>query len=97
MINILESVKSYKIPNKTENKLNERQELLKQIDLLYRSPFEKSGRVKKGIPELSTKRLCMKLAHIPTKDLSFLVSMGKDMHNRNQSFAGYLLYSIKPQ
>lgn len=35
------------------------------------------------------------LSHIPTEDLFYLVSIAKDMQNRNQSFNKWLFYNLK--
>lgn len=35
------------------------------------------------------------LSHIPTEDLYYLLSIAKDMQNRNQSFNKWLFYNLK--
>lgn len=53
--------------------------------------FKKS---KKFIKEHSVKTICYFLSHIPTSDLYYISSVGKDMQNRNQNFSGYFISSL---
>lgn len=54
--------------------------------------FKKS---KLYIKEHPVKTICYFISHIPTKDLYFLLSVGKDMENRNQNFSRYLINQTK--
>lgn len=56
--------------------------------------FKKS---KAYYPKMQIVRFCMKIAHIPTKDLYYLVSVAKDMKNRKQNFNKWLFWSMKTQ
>ena len=56
------------------------------------SKFKKS---KEFIREYKPATLAYKLSHIKTKDLYYILSIGKDMVNRKENFGGWLLGSIK--
>lgn len=56
-----------------------------------RMTFKKS---KRFIKELPIKTFCYFLSVIPTDDLFFLESIGKDMDSRNQNFGGYLMANL---
>lgn len=53
--------------------------------------FKKS---KKFIKEHSVKTICYFLSHIPTADLYYLSSVGRDMQNRGQNFSSYFMSSL---
>lgn len=46
-------------------------------------------------PLMNIKLFCIKLAHIPTKDLYYIKSVGCDYKRRNGSFSKYLFGSLK--
>lgn len=76
---------------KSENKKinSERAEILCQI--LQEVNRERTGTWK----PLSGKLLAIRLSHIPTKDLFFLLSQGKDYKARKGSFGKFLFGSLK--
>lgn len=47
------------------------------------------------IKELPVKAICVKLAHIPTKDLYYIKSVCFDKFNRGENVGAYLLGSLK--
>lgn len=54
----------------------------------------KFRRSKEFIKTRDIKSFCFLLSHIKTKDLYYILSVGKDMENRDQNFSGYLLGNI---
>lgn len=66
-----------------ENKLADNQE--------NQTKFKKT---KLFIKEHSLKTICYFLAPIPTSSLDYIVSVAKDMQNRNQNFSGYLMGNL---
>lgn len=76
--------------------LNERSSYLKDIiDIIN------SERVGTPFPQILSnkqkKLFAIKLSHIPTEDLPYVISVGKDYKNRHGSFSKYLYGSIKPK
>jgi len=55
----------------------------------------KFKKTKQFIKEYDIKSFCFKISHIKTPDLYYVLSVGKDMENRNQNFSGYLMKSIQ--
>ena len=51
-------------------------------------------KTKQYIKEMDIKRFCVLISHIKTDDLYYLLSVAKDMNNRNQPFGAYLISSI---
>lgn len=49
---------------------------------------------KEHIKTRSVKSFCILLAHIPTKDLYYILSVAKDKSNRNENFSGWLFGEI---
>jgi len=43
----------------------------------------------------SIKSFCVMLAHIPTKDLYYILSIGRDKSNRKENFSGWLMGEIR--
>ena len=79
----------YHLPN-TEKLLNERNLVLKDIlDIIN------SERVNTKYKPLTGRGLGIKLAHVETKDLYYVLSVGKDYKARNGSFSKYLFGSLK--
>lgn len=75
-------------------RLNERSSYLKDIiDIIN------SERVGTKIPQISSEKqkqlFAIKLSHIPTEDLPYVISVGKDYKHRHGSFGKYLYGSIK--
>ena len=70
--------------------VNERGELLKEIT----NEINKE-RIGTKWKQTTISLIGIKLAHIPTKDLYAIISMGKDYKNRNGSFSKYLFGSLK--
>lgn len=58
-----------------------------------------SERVGTKIPQIVTDKqkqlFAIKLSHIPTEDLPYVISVGKDYKNRHGSFGKYIYGSIK--
>lgn len=54
----------------------------------------KFKKTKLFIKEHSLKTICYFLAPIPTSSLDYIVSVAKDMQNRNQNFSGYLMSNL---
>lgn len=54
----------------------------------------KFKKTKLFIKEHSLKTICYFLAPIPTSSLDYIVSVAKDMQNRNQNFSGYLMGNL---
>ena len=81
---------NYKLERK--EKTSERAELIKNIYDYYTKSFIPTEKYKKPLP---VKVICIKLAHIPTKDLYYLRSCCFDRLMRNESVGKYLLGSIK--
>ena len=50
---------------------------------------------KKYYPPMEVKLYCIKIAHIPTKDLYYILSIANDMKNRKQNFNKWLFSQIK--
>mgnify|MGYP000920922503 CR=1 FL=1 len=66
---------------------NERQSVLKEIQ----TEMEKDGKV-------NVKLLAIRLSHIPTEDLYFMISEAKDYRKRGKGeFSKYIWGSIKPK
>ena len=70
--------------------LNERQDLLKQIQCAIN--VERVGTKYK--PKTG-RAIAMKVSHIPTKDLYYLISICKDSKNRRGSFSKCLFGCLK--
>jgi hypothetical protein len=51
-------------------------------------------KTKRYIKEHSLKTICIFLSHIPTSDLYYITSVGRDMEHRGHNFGSYLLSSI---
>lgn len=66
-----------------ENKLSDNKE--------NQAKFKKT---KLFIKEHSLKTICYFLSPIPTSSLDYIVSVAKDMQNRNQNFSGYLMGNL---
>ena len=66
-----------------ENKLSDSKE--------NQTKFKKT---KLFIKEHSLTTICYFLAPIPTSSLDYIVSVAKDMQNRNQNFSGYLMRNL---
>ncbi len=64
---------------------------------IQNSPVEviKFQKSKLYIKELPPKTIAIKLSHIPTKDLYYLLSICKDKKNRKESIGAFILGSIK--
>lgn len=54
----------------------------------------KFKKTKLFIKEHSLKTICYFIAPIPTSSLDYIVSVAKDMQNRNQNFSGYLMGNL---
>lgn len=77
------------IKEKKRGITNERQSVTKEIQDIIE--MENGGKI-------NSKLLAIKLAHIPTKDLYFILSQGKDYRKRTgKPFAKYVYGSIKPK
>lgn len=50
---------------------------------------------KKTLGLIAPRAVAIKVSHIPTKDLYFVLSEGKDYKNRHGSFSKYFFGSIK--
>lgn len=46
------------------------------------------------IKEHPIKTFCFFMAPIPTADLTYIISVAKDMENRQQNFSGYLMANL---
>ena len=74
--------------------LNERSSYLKDIIDIINS--ERVGTKFSQIVSDKQKQLfAIKLSHIPTEDLPYVISVGKDYKNRHGSFSKYLYGSLK--
>lgn len=74
-------------PKKKRGITNERQSVLKEIQ----TEMEKDGKV-------NVKLLAIRLSHIPTEDLYFMLSEAKDYRKRGKGeFSKYIWGSIKPK
>lgn len=79
----------YQLPQQTKV-LHERNLVLKDIlDIIN------SERVNTKYKPLTGRGLGIKLSHIETKDLYFILSVGKDYKARNGSFSKYFFGSLK--
>ncbi len=56
---------------------------------------EKFKKSKKFIKEYDIKRFCFLVSHLKEKDLYYILSMGKDMENRNENFGAWIISNIK--
>lgn len=66
-----------------ENHIKHTKESIAKFDKIKRKP-------------ITVKSFCsFWLSHIPTIDLYYLISIAKDMENRNQNFNKWLFWSIK--
>lgn len=75
------------IKEKKRGITNERQSVLKEIQ----TEMEKDGKV-------NVKLLAIRLSHIPTEDLYFMLSEAKDYRKRGKGeFSKYIWGSIKPR
>ena len=57
--------------------------------------LEDFKKTKQYYKPLTVKAICIKIAHIPTQDLYYILSIANDMKNRKQNFNKWLFYSIK--
>ena len=84
------SSNSYVAPTR----LNERSSYLK--DIIEIINIERHGT---KFPKITTDRqkqlFAIRLSHIPTEDLPYVISVGKDYKSRNGSFGKYLYGSLK--
>ena len=78
--------------NPIKPKRSERAELISQIYKLYSDDFVPTPKYKKPMP---VRFICVKLSHIPTKDLYYVLSVCRDKYNRGERVGSYLLWSVK--
>lgn len=80
----------------TPIRINERSSYLKDIIEIINS--ERVGTkiplIKSNVQKMN---FAIKLSHIPTEDLPYVISVGKDYKNRHGSFSKYIYGSIKPK
>lgn len=46
---------------------------------------------------MTVRYFCVKISHIPTEDLYYLISIAKDKQNRGESFNKWLFWALKVQ
>jgi len=69
---------------------------LKNIKLKHcQVALESFKKSKAYYPKFSSKYFAIRLSHIPTSDLYYVKSIGKDKLNRRDSFNKWLFFSIK--
>lgn len=69
---------------------------LKQNKIKHSGDAKKKFEASKSYHKIFTiKYFCVKLAHIPTEDLYYLISIAKDKANRNESFNKWLFWALK--
>lgn len=78
------------LTTKAVNHLTERNLILKDI-----LEIVNSERVNTKYKPLTGRALAIKTSHIPTKDLYYVLSVGKDYKNRKGSFSKFFFGSIK--
>lgn len=84
--------KSYKI-NTWHNYLKWLKENKKEVSKETQDEFRKTKIYHK---QIDIRSFCsFWLGHIPTKDLWYLLSIAKDMENRNQNFNKWLFWALK--
>jgi len=77
---------------------SERADILSQIveEINKERPYTyKVGDKKKTVNKIKPRAVAIKVSHIPTKDLYYILSQGKDYKNRQGSFNKYFFGSIK--
>ncbi len=87
-MNSISSLLNYTpVPSKI---VNERQDILAQL-------LEEINRERIGTKwkPLTGRAIAIKVSHIPTKDLYYILSVGKDYKSRNGSFSKYFFGSLK--
>ena len=80
-------LKHQKISNWKTYRKNFREDNKKNIDLFMKS--------KDYYKPMDIKLFCIRIGHIPTQDIYYLISIARDMLNRKTNFNKWLFYNLK--